>query len=129
MKRILLIDDDELGRMVLKEHLIKAGYQILEADDGIDGMNLYRQSPVDLVITDIFMPQKDGLLTITELMAEFPDVKIIAISDGGRVVKSLDYLEHAKDFGAVRVFEKSSNIKTLLAAISEVLQGEGFYPN
>ncbi|MBU3915103.1 response regulator [bacterium] len=122
MARILLIDDDELSRMVLKEHLIQVGHSVIEAEDGKSGLEIYYKEKIDLVITDIFMPYKDGLSIITELTSDFPEIKIFAISDGGKVVKSLEYLEHARDFGAIRVFRKSKDIDKLISTIPEVLR-------
>jgi YesN/AraC family two-component response regulator len=108
--------------MVLKEHLTQAGHEIIEADDGKHGLEICQKESMDLVITDIFMPRQDGLATITELKARFPSLKIIAISDGGSVVKSYDYLEHAKDFGAAKVYRKTVDVDDLLSSIPQILR-------
>ena len=78
--RILLIDDDSKIRKLFVQKLAARGYEIIEACDGKQGLKLYRENRPDLVITDLVMPEKEGIETITELKREFPKVKIIAIS-------------------------------------------------
>ena len=82
MKRILIIEDDPSQRKLFKLILEKANYEVIEAPDGRIGCSLFRQQPCDLVITDMFMPDKEGMETIFELKTEFPNVKIMAISGG-----------------------------------------------
>jgi len=82
-KRILIIDDSEEIRVLLYEILTNAGYEVMMASDGNEGLRLFREKPVDLVITDMVMPGKMGIDVILELTQEFPQVKIIAISAGG----------------------------------------------
>lgn len=121
MKRILIIDDDTQFRQMLRQTLERAGYEIVEAADGNKGIKLFRQSPTDLVITDIIMPEKEGIETIVELKREFPDVKIIAISGGGRI-KAEGYLNSAKGLKVERTFEKPFDKEELLEAIQELLE-------
>jgi CheY-like chemotaxis protein len=83
--RILLIDDDDAFRSMLKDMLERAGYAVISAANGKEGIDRYRESPTDLVITDIIMPEKEGIETIIDLQKDFPDVRIIAISGGGRM--------------------------------------------
>jgi PAS domain S-box-containing protein len=118
--RILLVDDDESVRTVLKKVLESAGYLVVEADNGSDAIKLYRKDPADFVITDIVMPDKEGLAVIRELKAEFPDLKIIAISGGGRG-GSRSYLEVAKHFGAEITLEKPISPELLLSAVSRIM--------
>lgn len=82
MKRILMIEDDDDQRELFKMVLEQAGYDVTEAPDGKVGLQRFYQQPYELVITDIFMPEKEGLETILELKKEFPTVKTIAISGG-----------------------------------------------
>ena len=121
MARILLIDDDEQVLDMLYESLTREGYDVLRASNGEQGLRLYRQEPVDLIITDIIMPEKEGLETIIELRQDFPDVKIIAISGGGRI-GTKDYLHLAKIFGVQRTFTKPVAREQLLDAITELLE-------
>ena len=120
MKRILVIDDDDQVRSLLRDMLELAGYQVVDAPNGKAGARLYRQSPTDLVITDIFMPEKEGLETIRELRQDFPEVKIIAISGGGRM-GDFAYLPAAEKFGALRTFVKPFDLHQLLSAVRELL--------
>lgn len=120
MKRILVIDDDIQVRQMLKQTLQRAGYEVAAAADGNEGIKLYRDEPTDLVITDIIMPEKEGIETIMELKRDFPDVKIIAISGGGRVVPG-NYLEIAHRLGADRTFAKPFDRVELLEAIQQLL--------
>jgi len=126
MARILVIDDDVLVLDMLYESLTREGYDVLRASNGDEGMRLYREEPVDLIITDIFMPEKEGIETIIELRQDFPNVKIIAISGGGRI-GTKDYLQMAKIFGVQRTFTKPVAREQLLDAIKELIK-EGSSP-
>jgi YesN/AraC family two-component response regulator len=92
----------------------------LEAANGKIGMHLQRENLVDLVITDLSMPEKDGIETIRELRRDFPDVKIIAISGGGRAGAD-GYLSVAKTIGANRTLSKPFDLKKLLDAVAELI--------
>jgi len=118
--RILVIDDEEEVRDILKQMLELEGYEVITAKDGNEGIKLFKQNPADLVITDIIMPDKEGIETIIELRREFPDVKIISISGGGRIGPH-DYLAMAKKLGAERSFTKPFERKKILQAIEELL--------
>ena len=124
MKRILIIDDDFLVRDMLERLVRKACYDVETAENGFHAMRLHRENPVDLVITDIIMPEKEGLETITELRSLFPSVKIIAISGGGRIGPA-NYLKMAKMLGADRTFSKPFNPSELIAAVDELLAQPG----
>lgn len=120
MAKILIIEDDETVRVVIRRILESKGYDVVEAEDGRQGLEMYRKENVDLVLTDIVMPNKEGLETIRELRQVTPDVKIIAMSGGGRN-SPYDYLNLAKKFGADRLFEKPFEWDELTQAISELL--------
>jgi CheY-like chemotaxis protein len=120
MARILIIDDEDLIRGMLRQMFERAGYEVVDAPDGKVGMQLYRQQPADLIMTDIFMPEQDGLETIMELRRDFPDAKIIAISGGSRMA-NLDGLSLAKMFGALRIFEKPFNQQEILGTVRQLL--------
>ncbi len=102
MANILVIDDDEQVLFMLEAILKRTGHEILYAIDGILGMKICRGNPVDLVITDIIMPEMDGLEIIVELKRECPDVKIIVISGGTRIEPN-NYLKMADLFDADRI--------------------------
>lgn len=80
MKSILIIDDNDDLRIVLKEIFEDLSYEVREASNGMDGLSSFRKNPTDIVITDIFMPEKDGMETIRDLQKEFPGTKIIAMT-------------------------------------------------
>ena len=120
MKRILIIDDDVQYREMLFDTLQHAGFDVEEAEDGEKGIQLQQKNPFDLIITDIIMPNKEGIGTIMELRNDFPKLKIIAISGGGRVVPN-DYLEIAEKLGAHRTLSKPFERKDLIATINELL--------
>jgi len=121
MTRILVVDDEELVRETLCFMLEEAGFEILEAADGVEALHVFDEHEVDVVVTDIFMPEKEGLETITELRQRKPDVKIIAISGGGGDV-NLDYLEFAKTFGASSVLTKPFLREQVLSAVKAILE-------
>lgn len=118
MTRILIIDDDVQVLDMLRQTLENEGYEIITAPNGKEGAHLYREDPADLVITDIIMPEKEGLETIIELKKDFPDVKIIAISGGGKSNPE-EYLQMAKMLGAKHIFAKPVEREELLKAVRE----------
>jgi CheY-like chemotaxis protein len=122
MTRILVIDDEAAVRRMLRQMLEKAGYEVVEAPNGAVGLDLYHEHPVDLVITDILMPEKEGIETISTLRKTAAGVKIIAISGGGggRLNKE-DVLFSAQAFGAVRTLAKPFDREELLVAVREAL--------
>jgi DNA-binding NtrC family response regulator len=123
MATILIIDDEKAILGFLKERLMNEGFNVLTASDGKEGMNLFKGNQVDLVITDIIMPDKDGFGTIIELKRICPDIKIIAMSGGGRGHPKY-YLETAKSFGAQYTFEKPFKTSKLVEAVHELLKEE-----
>jgi DNA-binding response OmpR family regulator len=118
--RILIIDDEVQIREMLGQMLSREGYQVLHASNGKDGMKICREQHIDLIITDIIMPEKDGIETILELRRELSHLKVIAISGGGRLGPD-GYLEMAKKLGAHRTFFKPFNRKEILDAVQELL--------
>lgn len=121
--RILIIDDDEQIRIILKQLMEWAGYEVMAAENGKVAMDIQREKPADLVITDLIMPEQEGLETISRLRKEFKDIKIIAISGGGRIGPEA-YLPAALELGADRVFTKPFEIETVLGAVKELLAAE-----
>jgi DNA-binding response OmpR family regulator len=119
--RILVIDDDDEIRHMVKEMLVGAGHEIVEAPNGLHGARIFREEPTDLVITDIFMPGKEGLQTIMELSRDFPEVKIIAMSGGAAAMSSSATLFLAGQPGAGRTIPKPITKAELLAAVNDLL--------
>ncbi len=118
--RILVIDDDDQMRVLLRQVMEWAGYEVMEAEDGREGMQKHRRQPADLVITDLIMPEQEGLETISLLRKEYPQTKIIAISGGGRIGPEA-YLPAAQELGADRVFSKPFDVRELAGAVKELL--------
>ena len=120
MPRILLVDDDDLFRTMLRRKLVNLGHEVREARNGKEAEKSFEQETPDLVITDLVMPEKEGLETIRDLRRRHPGVRIIAMSGGGRI-DPLDYLQIAKAMGAARVLPKPFADEDLVEAIEEVL--------
>ena len=116
----MVIDDDEGVRDLLREVLIQKGHEVVEASDGRSGTALYRETPCDLVITDIFMPEQEGLETIRELRREFPGIKIIAVSGGP--AQGFDALYAARKLGALRTLTKPFDLGAFVGAVQEALE-------
>ena len=116
MSRILIIDDDVQILKILRKMLEHEGYEVVDAADGNKGLRLYREDPTDLVITDIIMPEKEGIETIIDLRREFPEVKIVAMSGGGHGEAEF-YLHMDKGLGAIHTLSKPFAKEELLEAI------------
>jgi two-component system chemotaxis response regulator CheY len=122
MPRILIIDDEPLVRAVLRSILERHGYTVMDAPDGRAGLALWRHTPSDLVLTDIFMPQLDGIEVIRQLTHLWPQAKIIAMTGGSKIgdFKS-SVADAALQLGAQHLLLKPFTKQTLLTAISAVL--------
>ena len=121
MARILIIDDEPQIRSMLTLMLERDGYEVVEAPDGVEGIKAYRQHPADLIITDLIMPNKDGIGMIIDLKKEFPDVNIIAMSGGG-LNKPDGYLKGAKKLGAACTLTKPIDREEMLKAVNDILK-------
>lgn len=109
VKRALVIDDEALSRKCLRDMLELDGFEVSEAENGLDGLNLFEATDFDIVITDIIMPVKEGIETIRAMLAMKPAANIIAITGGGRVPAE-DFLSMALKFGAKHVLAKPISI-------------------
>ncbi|PYJ07729.1 MAG: response regulator [Verrucomicrobia bacterium] len=118
MARTLVIEDHPGMRDVLEETLLAAGHEVCSAANGEEGVALFRTQPADLVITDLLMPQKEGLETIKDLRRRAPDLKIIAISGASPEWRVLDM---AKQLGAHTTLSKPFTAQEILGAVTAVL--------
>ncbi len=118
---ILVVDDEPGIRELLCLMLEAAGHSVVSAEDGIQAPKVLAAQPIQVVITDLLMPERDGLEFITEIRKKFPSVKIIAMSGGGHIARD-SYLRIAKNFGAHVLLEKPFSQSGVLGAIEAVLQ-------
>jgi len=121
MARVLLVEDSAGLRGVMRIGLQAAGFDVDEAPDGKRALELLRQSPADVVVTDLFMPEMDGIEIIEAVRHEFPDTGLVAIS-GVASKTGTDYLEIASELGAKRVLRKPFNIPELVDAVRDALR-------
>ena len=121
MARILIIDDEAMILDLLVNILEREGYETITASGGKDGIKIHRENPADLIITDLIMPEKEGIETIMELCRDFQDVKIIAMSGGGKADPET-YLQIAKTIGAIKTIAKPFDRKELLKTVREILE-------
>jgi CheY-like chemotaxis protein len=123
MAKLLIIEDDEYVKKMLKQTFERAGYEIATATNGRIGIELYEKSNFDVVITDLIMPDMEGIETITLLRKLNPHAKIIAISGGGRNQPD-DYLFLAEKLGASRTFTKPVDREALMQAVADLISSE-----
>lgn len=121
MKKILVIEDNQIVRNTVMRILQTAGYSVVTANDGVQGFAMFCKEQPDLVISDIIMPQQEGIGTIRQILAERPGTKIIAISGGGRIGNT-DFLQIARKMGAVDALQKPFDPDDLLGRISDCLK-------
>jgi DNA-binding response OmpR family regulator len=120
MPGILLVEDDKELREMLRLTLMRRKYTVFEAGDGKEAIFHFKPSITDLVVTDLIMPEEDGLKVIIKLRAIKPSIKIIAISGGGKVGPG-SYLNLAKALGADAIFSKPFSTRDLIAKIEELV--------
>jgi DNA-binding response OmpR family regulator len=123
--RLLVIDADNLVRAALIDMLQTAGFEVVAASNGRLGLELLDTKPVDAVITDILMPEKEGLETIREARQRFPDIRILAISGGGAGGGETQLLRFAESFGADQTLSKPFTGSQLVAAVRTLLAKRG----
>lgn len=119
-QRILVVDDDAGIRRALHILLSRAGYQVSQARDGVEALRLWRDTGGDLVITDLHMPEKDGIEMIIELLSHSPGIRIIAMSGGGQT-KRLGLLGNATLLGAVHTIEKPFTLNEMMSTVRRAL--------
>ena len=120
LTRILIIDDDDQMRSLLEKMLEGTGHDVVVAPDGKTALDLFSKRPPDVVVTDILMPETDGLELIYTLRRDFPDVRIIAISGCGETGR-LNFLSEAEEFGADECLRKPFSRAQLMETIERVL--------
>ncbi len=116
--KVLVIEDVRVERTILKHWLEELGCEVIEAANGNEGYDAYYDHRPDLVITDIVMPEKEGIQMMISLQTDFPGVKIFAVSGAG-VEDPGEYLSLAKEVGALRTFAKPVEKRELLDAVLE----------
>jgi DNA-binding response OmpR family regulator len=121
VSHILVIDDDSDLCTMMQEVLRAEGYEVSVAADGEQGIALHRKLPASLLITDIFMPNKEGIETIRDFREEFPTVPIIAISGGGKLTRRGSTLFVAKEVGAATILRKPFEMSDLLRSVAAAL--------
>ena len=121
MAKILLIEDNAPLLAMERELLSEAGHDVVTATNGKEALLLFADTSFDLVVTDVGMPEKDGLETISHLRRKYPTLKIIAVSGGGRV-EAGDYLVMARKLGAAQTLVKPFTGEQLIKAVDKVLR-------
>lgn len=123
MKNILVIDDEEQVRDALKKILERSGYQVKVAENGKVGVSIFQSWQADLVITDLTMPEKDGMETIEDLLKIKPNLNIIVISGGGHRFPEY-FLDKAKDKGACLSLKKPVRAQELVKTVEKIFEDE-----
>jgi DNA-binding response OmpR family regulator len=123
MARILLVDDEKNVRFTLAKALKNHHHEVFEAGDGNEALKLLQETEIDLVVTDIIMPNREGLETIQEIRMNWPDVKIVAISGGGRV-RNAEFLKVARKMGADTVLKKPFSMNAFTDEVRKLLDAD-----
>jgi len=117
--RVLVIDDNSDVRESLRWLLESEGYSVSVAANGVEGLRLQRKQPADLVVTDIYMPEQDGIETLWKFREEFPSVPIIVMSGGG-AARGTDYLLVAQELGAKKTLRKPLDPQELIDVVGQI---------
>lgn len=127
MATVLIADDEQTVRDVVRRILEMDGHRVLEAGDGEEAIRIVRVEKPELVLVDLFMPRKEGLETIMQLRRSFPEVKIIAVS-GGNPTHGMSFLDVAMRLGAHRTLAKPFSMEMMRAAVTELLAAKPAAP-
>lgn len=122
MPNILIVDDEDDIREAFSSFLTKHGYTVKDASDGNQALKILADERFDLMVTDIIMPNKEGVETILSVREQFPDMKIIAMSGGGRNIAAEDALSFVENLGVSYTFQKPFNRNDMLNAINDLLK-------
>ena len=123
MARILVIDDQEPIRRIVRRALEQNGHEVYDASDGEIGMEILESQSFDLVVTDIFMPGQDGIVTLRQIRKRFPALKVIVIS-GGDSSGLMDLRQDAELLGAVSTLQKPFNAREIMDKVRDALAGK-----
>jgi len=121
VKKIIVIDDDIKGNQMVCRILVNAGYEVSSAFNGAEGLKMFMKERPDLVITDLYMPEKDGLETIMELRQLDEKIRILAISGGSANINMADILDTAEMFGADAIMAKPFHLERFLDLVKGLL--------
>jgi len=124
MAKVLVVDDEDNMRFMIREMLEQDSHEVIEATTGKEAMVEFRRSPADLVITDLVMPDKNGLDLIMDIKQNYPNVRILAISGGGGVNGRFDYIPIAELIGASSVMRKPFKLADLRDKVKEMLAAD-----
>lgn len=119
MAKILVVDDDQQIRSLLMRVFVSSGYDVRTAENGAVGIKMLREEAADLLVTDILMPEKEGIETIMEVKRDFPGMKIVAISGGDR--DGCDFLPMTKPLGADCSLRKPFSLEEISKVVKELL--------
>lgn len=122
VRRILVIEDDDLICQMLSEFLASAGFEVHSTQDGESGVRLFCAEKFDLVITDIFMPDKDGIEVVRDILEHRPDAKVVVISGGGGFQSPVRLLNAAKSMGARGILQKPFQPQQILDMVNDILK-------
>jgi DNA-binding response OmpR family regulator len=120
MARILIVDDEESIRYTLTKTLKSQGHEIYQASDGDTALKVLSEQEIELVVTDILMPNREGLETIREIRMNWPEIKIVAMSGGGRI-RNTEFLKVAQKFGADVILKKPFSMSEFKFEVSKIL--------
>lgn len=121
MAKILVVDDEELARVSLRDVLEGEGHEVIEAANGKQALAMFETGQPDLVVTDMIMPEKEGVETIVEIKRISPTTPILAISGSGRT-KNMDFLDLARQYGVQRTLPKPFSANELVEAVRALLK-------
>ncbi len=122
MAKILVVDDEKSIRTLVSKIVSKDGHEVLEAENGVHACEYFQNENIDLIITDLVMPEQNGIEMILELKKTHPDVKVIAISGDSGFSGQIDLLSMAKLLGAKHIIKKPFTVDQIREAVDDVLE-------